>query len=205
MALPSSGQISFNDVRTETQQSSLSNYKFGYWVGGCIEETVTYAPINLNSTAHPFSSSGSLNYPYSMSQWYSYNATAITPWDTTSSFYQHIIPLACCVNTSMLMYEVTASTTVTFNISGAYNNSTIYNGWRDVYWYLYYGKPWSSNGGSGSPTLLTSSKASSSADLTPVNISFNQNVTYDAGQGNYLYLVISEVSQCCLFPEQCVF
>jgi hypothetical protein len=58
MALTGSGQISFNDVRTEISQSTTTNYSFYGWAGGEYNylngSAQNYAPINLLSTGSEF-------------------------------------------------------------------------------------------------------------------------------------------------------
>ena len=65
MALTGSGQISFNDVRTETSQSSLSNYSFYSWAGGEYSyfgnSPSTFAPINVLSSGSEFCKNYSLS------------------------------------------------------------------------------------------------------------------------------------------------
>ena len=80
MALPSSGQITFDNVRTETSQSSMTSYAFGGWVLGAKNynqaTNQSYAPINILSSGSRFSPAVTYSAPYELSDWYSYNHTA---------------------------------------------------------------------------------------------------------------------------------
>ena len=147
MALPSSGQISFDDVRTEMSQNSLYPYNFYSWAGGeysYFGDTSPYqnfAPINLLSSGSRFSISSPMTTPLLMSQWYSYDHSAYIGLDTTASLYQH--SSYNCRPSSMIVIDVgTSDTSLTINISGS--GIDIYNGYGC--WYLVYGKPWVEDG-----------------------------------------------------------
>jgi hypothetical protein len=50
MALPSSGQISFDDVRTEMSQSSAPNYSFIEWASGnFVSGGISNSNYNINT------------------------------------------------------------------------------------------------------------------------------------------------------------
>ena len=99
MALPSSGQIAFSDVRTETSQSSMTSYAFGGWVQGAKNynqaTNQSYAPINVLSSGSRFSSAATYSAPYEMSDWYSYNHTANISSSVTGTLYHHFNEYSC--------------------------------------------------------------------------------------------------------------
>jgi hypothetical protein len=66
MALPSSGQISMNQIRTELGIPSQSPFSLD------TAENGGYVAINTNSTSRPNSAN-----PAAMSEWYSYNHSAV--------------------------------------------------------------------------------------------------------------------------------
>jgi hypothetical protein len=184
MALPSSGQITFNDVRTEMSQSSKTNYSFEEWASGAWSATIGnsyYTPINLESSGSIFTESNPLDIygGVSMSQWYNYNRSKSVALSTTTSLYPHVSDY--CYPSSMIIIDAgTTSTTLSLNISG----SAIYP--YAGYWYAFYGKPWQvGGGGTGSATIITGSSTA-----FDVNWSFNYNYTYDANKGQYLYFVL---------------
>ena len=123
MPLPSSGVITFNDVRTEMSQSTTSFYSFYGWAGGdynyfSSSGGLNFAPINLLSSGSRFSESSPLTTPLSLSDWYSYDHNAYIGLDTTASLYQHASYL--CDPSSMVVIDVgTTSTSLTINISGS--------------------------------------------------------------------------------------
>ena len=182
MPLPSSGQITFDNVRIETSQSAMTSYAFGGWVQGAADynqaSTQRYAPINVLSSGSRFSTSATYSAPYEMSDWYSYNHTASIPSSVTGTLYHHFNEYSCDIAQSMLLIDAgTSNTTWSINISG----STV--GYLDVY----YGRPWNNTGtigSTGSSTFITG------GILNP-NMSFNYNYTYDANKGQYLCFVIA--------------
>jgi hypothetical protein len=195
MALPSSGQISFNDVRTEMSQSATTNYSFYSWAGGeynyfSSSGAQNYAPINLLSSGSRFSESSPLSTPLSMSKWYSYDHTAYIGLDTTASLYQH--SNYNCNPSSMIIIDAgTTDTTLTINISGS--------GFGYGYgcWVLFYGKPWTSNATNGSVIsgcacvnaggAIVISSGSSTVDI---NTAITYSYTYNAATGSKLYFVL---------------
>ena len=189
MALPSSGQIAFSDVRTEMSQSATSTYEFGGWANGTYAgSTNLYAPINILSSGSRWSISNPESYgkPISMSQWYSYNHTANISSSVTGTLYLHTEPGSWRDASTMLLIDVgTSNTTWSINISGSLVNPTY---WQ--WFYLYYGKPWVNTGtnSTGSAVIITGS--ASDLNTANVNLSFNYNYTYDSNKGQYLYLVL---------------
>jgi len=184
MPLPSSGQITFDNVRVEASQSSMTSYAFGAWVQGAANyNTATnqrYTPINILSSGSRFSTSATYSAPYEMSDWYSYNSTASISSSVTGTLYHHFNEYSCDEAQSMLLIDAgTSNTTWSINISG----STV--GYLNVY----YGRPWTNTGAynnTGSATFIT-------GNILNPNMSFNYNYTYDANKGQYLYFIITSI------------
>ncbi len=183
MALPSSGQISFNDVRIEMSQSAKTDYAFSEWAWGYNTgwNGGNYAPINVLSSGSRFSSSSLLQYQnFSMSAWYGYNHTLSIGLNTTGTLYQHADPVDSCFPSTMLIIDMgTTNGTYTINISGSapdYGESI----------YVYYGKPWNTTGanGTGSATFVTRSLGGI--------MTFNYNYTYNSTSGSNLYFIMIE-------------
>ena len=184
MALPSSGQISFDDVRTEMSQSAKTSYAFTEWAAGGYLNGIGnnyYTPINTNSTSKPFSESSPLQVysGISMSQWYSYDSLANVSLNTTVSLYPHCSDY-CYVSSMVVIDAGTSNTSLDLYISG----SAIYP--YAGAWYIYYGKPWENDGGgTGSAIIITSGSTALDVDLT-----YTYNYTYDSNVGQYLYFVL---------------
>jgi hypothetical protein len=193
MGLPSSGQISFNDVRIEMSQSSAPNYAFTEWAcGGYVSGSYyynIYAPINVLSATNTFFA-GAVYSAVSMSQWYSYNHTASFSTGVTASLIRPVTDF--CRPSSMVVFDAGISnTTYSINISGSVMPDLGYDSGPGLA--VYYGKPWSIDGKTtGSATIITGSGIEArgvSFDLTSANMKFNYNYTYDSAKGRYLYFV----------------
>lgn len=74
MVLPSSGQISFNDLRVELGVSSQAPFSI------TSASTGIYATINTISPSYPNSAT-----PHQISEWYSYNHSATTTTTSTTT------------------------------------------------------------------------------------------------------------------------
>jgi len=187
MALPGSGQITFNDVRTEMSQSSMTSYAMSGWTYGqgsffCAGSGITYSPINILSSGSRWNTSGkriTLS-NLSMSAWYGYDHTLYIPTGVTGTLYPHADAAAMCYPTTMLPIEVgTSNATYSINISGSsdYNESLV----------IFYGKPWYVNGSTaGAPpaTILVN------AGTGNINTTYNINYTYNSASGSRLYCVL---------------
>jgi hypothetical protein len=198
MALPGSGAIAFSNVRTEMSQSAVSPYPFSRWVCGnyFYDGFPVHAPINLLSSGSRFSESSSLYFSnLSLSAWYGYNHSAYVGLNTTTSLYPHFAGyIGVTLASSMTVIDLgTSNATYSINISGSSSG----NG-GGGYWVMYYGKPWSNNGDSGT-TLFTGDVPYNSATATPIasgslasgyNTTVTYNYTYDSNKGQYLYAVI---------------
>jgi hypothetical protein len=197
MALPASGQITFNDVRTETSQSSLSPYNFYSWAGGEYSyfgyTPSTFAPINVLSSGSRFSTSTAMNTPLSMSQWYSYDHSTYIGTGVTASLFLH--SNYNCYPSSMVIIDIgTSNATYSINISGSALDSYGYG-----CWYLIYGKPWKVDGNAtGSSTLPGGCSAyipnsvvliDSGSAQVGYNKTITYNYTYNSASGSKLYFV----------------
>ncbi len=199
MALPSSGQISFNDARVEFSQSIAPRYNATDWTsGGWISQSFTtnrFAPVNLISSGsgtyvrYTSASEGRFD-PYlnnSMSIWYSYDHTL--PMDDGGGFsgdylYTHTGIQHCCPS-SMIPVDIgTTNGIVYISISGS----------ADYFYenvYVYYGKPWESNGsGSGMARIITASGHYYPPFTGDINLEFSWDYRYTASMGQYIYFVI---------------
>ena len=187
MSLPSSGVISFSDVRTEMSQSALTNYAIGYWVRGnnvSWNTSPVYAPINVLSSGSRFSESNRLTSTnLSMSAWYGYNHTASIATEVTGTLYAHLSG-SCYVSTMLPIDVGTTSTTYSLNISG----SDTLGGYIDVY----YGKPWKNDGSAGTSSISTFI----TGGLYSGYLSFNYNYTYDSSKGQYIYFILLTAGGC---------
>jgi hypothetical protein len=202
MALPSSGQISFNDVRVETSQSLAPKYNMGDWTAGAwLSESFafnTFAPINLLSSGSRFATSSRFS-PYSdndLSSWYGYKHFATMSEDAFYSgdyLYTHT-GVNHCYPSSMIPVDVGTSNKIVYiTISGSadalYENVVVY-----------YGKPWESNGtGSGNWQFITASGHFYPPYTGNINIEFSWDYKYTASLGQYIYFVI--YGDYCITPN----
>ena len=187
MALPSSGQIAFSDVRTEMSQSSMTSYAMSGWTYGdsnffCGGAGILYSPINILSSGSRWNTSGkkiTLS-NLSMSAWYGYDHTLSIPTGVTGTLYQHADAAAICYPTTMLPIEVgTSNATYSINISGSadYNESLV----------IFYGKPWKVDGSlAGAPpaTILVNAGGGN------INTTYTVNYTYNSTSGSLIYCVL---------------
>lgn len=172
MALPASGQISFADIRSELQLTSVSSFSIKKAEEGI---DAGYVPINISSPSTPGSSN-----PAAINEWYSYN---------------HTYAVSCPASVTNLggrvsgtpygeMWVVDLGTTsgnvdVTVNISSAspYGASITCD----------YGYPFNSSGvnvGGAGGTLFNTGLINSTYTTTAT---YNYNAAY--GQKAYVYIV----------------
>lgn len=193
MALPSSGQISFDNARVEFSQSAAPKYTMSDWTAGSwlsqSFSTNKYAPVNLRSSGSRFNSASRFN-PYSdndLSSWYGYNHFATMSEDPLFGgdyLYLHT-GLNHCYPSSMIPVDIgTTNKIVYITISGS----------ADAFYenvYVYYGKPWTFNGtGSDTHQLITASGHYFSPYTGDVNLEFAWDYRYTASLGQYIYFVI---------------
>ena len=145
MALPSSGQISFSDVRTEMSQSQLGNYGMAQWGSGygtyTWGENDQYTPINVHSgNAGKYNTTGA---NFNMNQYHGYNRSLYYDSDGTQrDLFLSIAPASLCYPSSMIVFDAgTSNTTLDIFISGS--SADFANVSALV---VFYGKPWYSNG-----------------------------------------------------------
>jgi hypothetical protein len=207
MSLPGSGQISFNDVRTETSQSLVGGDSYAYpisrWACGdyLYDGPPVMAPINLLSSGSRFSENNPLYFSdLSMSAWYDYNHTAYVGLNTTTSLYPHFAGYLGAITyaSSMTVIDLgTSNATYNINISGS-SSGNGGGGW----WVMYYGKPWSNNG-TWDTVLFTGFVPYNSITATPIasgSLPYNSsstityNYTYNSNKGQYLYAVLYVVN-----------
>ena len=227
MALPSSGQISFNDVRTETSQSVFTDYAFSRWASGTNSGTgnigfsnVDYAPINLISSgsgsgtnALRYSANMTMSAPLQLSDWYLYDHTAYITTGVTASLYSHfdeVLNYNCQGFTSMIPVDVgTSDSTLTLNISGSTLTQSLFD---TGCWMIFYGKPWTKTGvgnatvtGCGYAYSSTSATLIASGSITAnVNRAITYNYTYDINKGQYIYyVVVRTLNDCFCVPGGC--
>lgn len=201
MALPSSGQISFNDVRVEFSQSAapkynMSDWTAGAWLSGSFA-TNRFAPVNLLSSGSIFTTESKFN-PYlnnSMSVWYGYNHF-VTMSDNAAFFGNYLYTHTGnnhCYPSSMIPVDVgTTNKIVYITISGS--AQAIF---ENVY--VYYGKPWTFNGtGSDRAQLITASGHYFPPYTGDINLEFGWDYRYTASLGQYIYFVI--YGDYCIIP-----
>lgn len=185
MALPSTGQILFSDVRTEMAQTTTPNYFIGDWGRGLASypyvEGTQFAPINVHSSNSGKYSTG---VPMSLNTWHGYNHTLNYASDGTNrSLFFSFSPGIFCYPSSMIVFDAgTTSKTYDLTISGSATDFTYVN-----YIIAWYGKPWVSDGsGLGSATALYTNFIQGNALNTTQTI----NYTYDSNKGQYIYVTI---------------
>jgi hypothetical protein len=183
MALPSSGVITFNDVRTEMSQSAKNSYAMSEWTWGlgeadCGGYGIRYTPINVLSSGSRFSESNPLQLSnLSMSAWYDYDRSLYIPAGVTGTLYQHADAGDQCYPTTMLPIEI-GTTNATFSI---YISGTIATNEHLI---VFYGKPWRNDA-----TGPFASQAIANVG-TDINTTFTFDYTYDPAVGSKLYCVL---------------
>lgn len=227
MALPSSGQISFNDVRTEMSQSSKSNYEMSGWVGGIFHDDLhTYTPINILSSGSRWEDTPNVSQPkkiayesnYSMSAWYGYNRNLYIETNTTGTLYNHV-KAGDVYNEVQTMIPInigTTNKTIIINWSGSLleDYTDLGGAYRIDVWY---GKPWFDNGAfiqrADGGNLDPVQHVTWSYNTTDVNgvayFGLNSNVftyawdyVYNSNLGDKLYIVLSAKVEQALFFSQ---
>lgn len=203
MSLPLTGQVSFNDVRVEFSQSISPNYAMSDWVAGAwLSQSISltgttvsnvYSPVNLQYLQN-FGVSGvntaSRLDPYlnnSMSIWYGYNHSESMSDQVLVSgdyIYSHVSNNHCTPSTMIPVNVGTQDRILFITISGSAENFS-----EDLY--VFYGKPWESNGtGSGTYQLITASGHSFSPYTGDINLDFSWDYRYTASLGQYVYFVL---------------
>ena len=183
MALPSSGQISFSDVRTEMEQTSISSYAFSNWaIGYGAYDGFYWTPINVHS-----SNSGKYdtNTPFNLNQWKGYDRSLNYASDGTQrDLYFSISPTVLCYPSSMIVFDLgTTSGTKSIYVSGSAADFEL-----SLNIALFHGKPWGPTESGGSPYLVWLD--SPSVYNRGVDTTINYSYTYGTSYGQYLYAVL---------------
>jgi hypothetical protein len=182
MSLPGSGQISFNDVRTEMGQTSTTNYSFNSWGRGygIYDAGPYFAPINVHS-----SNSGkySTTTPFSLNTWHGYNHSLNYASDGTQrDLFLSFSPSTLCYPTSMIVFDLgTTSETKNIYVSGSADDFAL-----TLEIALFHGKPYSSDASSIFGSLIWVAGTDNSGVNTTVSYSY----TYGTSYGQYLYAVL---------------
>jgi hypothetical protein len=189
MALPSSGVITFNDVRIEVSQSAKAPYEMGKWTWGGGSPTIVcfgigyegYAPINVLSSGSRFSeSSPLLHQDLSMSAWYNYDHNLYIGLDVTGTLYQHASATSYCYPSTMLVVDVgTTDTTLSLNISGTQDYGSVLG--------IFYGIPWNNDGSTNYKTSIIFGNGG----YPTITSSLDYNYVYNSDSGSKLYFVIA--------------
>lgn len=206
MALPSSGQISLNDFRTEFGQTGVAPYSFDYASTGWSPPDSPgqfYAPVNVGvGNDGKFYTTDTAMYNDHFTNWYGYNHNAFNPVGSTPQpLFLNVLPYSHCNNSSMIIFSMgTSDKTVNIRISGSANNLTY--GLIESVW-IYYGKPWSSVGWDRphyDPAFPWGAEVIYSASYygTPggdwftngFDVNFNYNYVYNSASGSKLYAVV---------------
>lgn len=183
MPLTGSGQISFNDFRTEVSQSSTQDYQIQEWASGLIlsSSTISFAPINVLSSGSRFTEPNPMRPPISMSQWYGYNHTQSIQLNVTGTLYQHFTGSNLITGSGSTMLVINAGTSsmsMSINISGSVPGGNLY---------IYYGRPWQSNANlTNNPAEITRS-----LNISNINTTHSFNYNYNASSGSFIYCVLT--------------
>ena len=180
MALPASGQISFDDVRIEMSQSAHASYdmpSFSIGLNGL------YTPINVNSSNSGKYTTGNTN--IAISDFYGYDMTLTYPTGSTlQNLFFNVEPLGLCYPSAMVVFDAgTANTNLELEFSGSASDFSLVD--TAV---IYYGKPWK-NDGSGIPTNSTVIMTDNTLQYG-MDYSSSYSYVYNANSGSNIYFVI---------------
>lgn len=174
MALPGSGQISFNDVRNEMSQS-FNNYGFFEFSIGYNSSPV-YTPINVNTTNSQFGLYGVTN----LNSWHGYDRTLNYASDGTN----RVLYSPSCLGSSMILFDVgTTNRSINITISGSAADFAEIGSLT-----VWYGKPWQADGGNGTGNA-TNIYTNNFPYVSGINTTVTYSYTYDSGKGTYIYIV----------------
>jgi hypothetical protein len=185
MALPASGQISFNDVRIEMSQSAFASYDMHSFANGSgyVGSTSNYTPINVHSSNAGNYSTGSSD--IAISDFYGYDLSLTYPTGSTrQDLFFNIEPSGLCFPSAMIVFNAgTTNRTLELEFSGSADDFTLVD--TAV---IYYGKPWK-NDGSGIPTNASVIMTDSTL-ISGMNYSSSYSYVYNADSGSNIYFVI---------------
>jgi hypothetical protein len=180
MALPASGQISFDDVRNEMSQSVMTDYRmpsFSIGLNGL------NTPINVNSSNSGKYTTASSN--IAISDFYGYDMTLTYPTGSTlQDLFFNVEPSGLCNPSAMVVFNAgTTNRTLELEFSGSASDFTLVD--TAV---IYYGKPWK-NDGSGIPTNASVIMTDNTL-ISGMNYSSSYSYVYNADSGSNIYFVI---------------
>jgi hypothetical protein len=180
MALPVSGQISFNDVRVEMSQSAHTSYDMPSFSIGAYG---FYTPINVHSSNSGKYTIGNTN--IALSDFYGYDMTLTYPIGSTlQDLFFNVEPSSLCFPSAMIVFDAgTTNRTLELEFSGSADDFTLVD--TAV---IYYGKPWK-NDGSGIPTNASVIMTDSTL-ISGMNYSSSYSYVYNADSGSNIYFVI---------------
>ena len=195
MALPGSGQISFDNVRVEISQSILTNYDFKEWANGArgnVGVGTLFTPINVHTD-----NSGK-NDQYNLNRWHGYSGSAhyglgptdrtvtISPINETGDYWY--------TNSGMILFDAgTGIGTIPITVTVSTNNMETQSIDKIEF---FHGKPWANNG-SDNPAVWdadlfkTYTYTSSGSTFTD---NFYYDHTYTAAKGRFVYVVLSSIA-----------
>ena len=180
MALPASGQISFDDVRIEMSQSAFASYDMPSF---SIGYGAVYTPINVNSGNTGKYTTGNTN--IAISDFYGYDMTLTYPTGSTrQDLFFNVEPAGLCQPSAMVVFNAgTTNANLQLEFSGSASDFTLVDSAV-----IYYGKPWK-NDGSGIPTNA-SVIMSDNTLISGMNYSSSYSYVYNADSGSNIYFVI---------------
>jgi len=186
MALPASGQISWSDIRTETQATSRNNYSIAKaaWTAGSYS-LLEYPPINMGSTSRP-----NVSTPAAASEWYSYNHSAFSAAPATVTNLGNRAKPNSPYGDFYIIDLGTTSGNVDWNV--AINQSSA-NGASIT---ADYGYPWNSSGayvGGAGGTLFSTGLINGATSGTAT-------YTYSVEYGSKIYLSIDSIQSSTSWP-----
>ena len=180
MALPGSGQISFNDVRVEMSQSAHTSYDMPSFSIGAYG---FYTPINVHSSNSGKYTDSSTD--IAISDFYGYDMTLTYATSSTlQDLFFNVEPSGLCYPSAMVVFDAgTANTNLELEFSGSNDDFSLVDTAA-----IYYGRPWK-NDGSGVPTNTTVIMTDNTLQYG-MNYSSSYSYVYNADSGSNIYFVI---------------
>jgi hypothetical protein len=180
MALPASGQISFDDVRIEMSQSAHASYDMPSF---SIGYNALYTPINVNSGNTGKYTTGNTN--IAISDFYGYDMTLTYATSSTlQDLFFNVEPSGLCNPSAMVVFNAgTTNANLQLEFSGSASDFTLVDSAV-----IYYGKPWK-NDGSGIPTNASIIMTDNTL-ISGMNYSSSYSYVYNADSGSNIYFVI---------------
>lgn len=183
MALPASGQISFDDVRIEMSQSAHADYNMpGFSIGSYGLEAAVYTPINVHSGNTGDYTTASVD--IAISDFYGYDMSlTYSTGSTLQDLFFNVEPTALCYPSAMIAFNLgTSNGNFDLEFSGSVADFA-YVGEAAIY----YGKPWNNNGsGFGAKDVIMTDTSLTGG----MNYSSSYSYVYNANSGSNIYFVI---------------